>query len=79
MLYIYIYALYIYMLCIHNARWRHLSELKASEVYSFQNIYNVNKTGQLKPGKGATIWCVMEPDCSLFFGICGDCHLKHHL
>jgi hypothetical protein len=42
--------------CKHNARWLHVSQLKASVVYSFQKIYNVNKTCQLKPGKGAGIW-----------------------
>jgi hypothetical protein len=26
-------------------------------------MYNVNKTHQLKPGKGAGIWRVMEPHC----------------
>ncbi len=52
----YIYILCIYMLYIHNARRRHLSELKASEVYSFLKIYDENKTRQLKPGKGAAIW-----------------------
>ncbi len=53
---LYIYICSIYMLCTHNARWRHLSELKASEVYSFLKIYDENKTRQLKPGKGAAIW-----------------------
>ncbi len=28
---------------------------------SFQKIYNVNKTHQLKPGKATDIWLVVEP------------------
>jgi hypothetical protein len=37
----------------HNARWLHISRLKAGAVYSsFQKTFNLNKTCQLKPGKG---------------------------
>jgi hypothetical protein len=43
----------------HNARWLKVSWLKANKVYSFRKTYNV-KTHQLKPGKGAGIWWVME-------------------
>jgi hypothetical protein len=47
-------------MCKHNPRWLHVSQLKASAVYHFQKIYNVNKTPPktryLKPRKGAGIW-----------------------
>ncbi len=44
------------MICKHSARWLHLSRLKSNAVYSFRKTYNVNKTRQVKPGKGARIW-----------------------
>ncbi len=34
---------------------------KASAVYYFQKSYSINKTRQLKPGKGTGIWWVMAP------------------
>ncbi len=34
------------------ARWQHVSQSKASADYSFQKMFNVNKTHQLNPGKG---------------------------
>jgi hypothetical protein len=37
----------------HNAIW--LNVLKTNTAYSFQKSRNVNKTHQLKPGKGAGI------------------------
>ncbi len=37
------------------------ARIPVSAVYSFQKIYNLNKTCQLKPGKGAGICWVMEP------------------
>ncbi len=38
-----------------------ISWLKASAVYSFWKTCNVNKTSQLKPGKGDGIWWVIVP------------------
>ncbi len=36
----------------HNARWLHVSQLKASAIYySYWKMYNVNKMHLLKPGK----------------------------
>ncbi len=42
--------------CKHNARWLHVSRLKASTVYFFQKIGTVNRTCQLKPEKVTDTW-----------------------
>ncbi len=56
------------IICKHNARWLHISRLKASAVYySFWKTFNVNKTRLLKLGKGAGIWWVVEPQLKLFW------------
>jgi hypothetical protein len=34
----------------------HVSQVKTSAVYYLRKTYNVNKIGQVKPGKGAGIW-----------------------
>jgi len=39
-------------ICKHIARWMDISQLKASAVNSFRKTYDINKTCQLKPGKG---------------------------
>ncbi len=55
------------IICKHNARCLHVSRLKASAVsYSFWKTYTLNKMHQLKPGKGAGIWWVMEPQSFSF-------------
>jgi translation elongation factor P/translation initiation factor 5A len=38
-----------------------LCGIKAGAVISFQKPYYINKTCQLKPGKGAGIWRMMKP------------------
>ncbi len=54
------------IICKHNARWLHVSQLKAGVVnYSIWKTCIVNKTCQLKPGKGAGIWWTMKPHCLL--------------
>jgi hypothetical protein len=40
----------------HNAKWLHVSQFKASALVILKIVFNVNKTCQLKPGKGAGIW-----------------------
>jgi hypothetical protein len=40
------------IICKHNARWLHASQLKASPILSLQKTYNENKNDELKPGKG---------------------------
>jgi hypothetical protein len=49
---------------INNARWHHVSMLKASTFWSWQKTANVNKTHQLLPKIWTVILGVMEPHCS---------------
>ncbi len=50
------------IICQHNARWHHVSLLKASVFCSSQkNNTNVNKTHPPVPGMGTAILGVMEP------------------
>ncbi len=44
-----------------NARWHHVSRLKASAFCSLQKIMSINKTHQFIAGTGAAIYGVMEP------------------
>ncbi len=49
--------------CKHNARWQHLSRLKASAFFSLQNFFSCYKKHQLILGTGTAIWWVTEPHC----------------
>ncbi len=47
--------------CKHDARWHHVSRLKARTFCSWQKKTEVNKTHQLIPGISTAILGVMEP------------------
>jgi hypothetical protein len=49
------------IICKHNARWHHVSRLKASDLFITEKTTNVNKTHQLIPGIGIAILGVTEP------------------
>jgi hypothetical protein len=49
------------IICKHNARWQHVSRLKASAFCPSWKKTNINKTHQLIPGIGTAILGVMEP------------------
>jgi hypothetical protein len=52
------------IICKHNVRWHHESQLKASTICSFRKTtMHVNKTHQLIPGISTALLGVMEPHC----------------
>ncbi len=48
----------------YNARWQHVSRLKASAFCSSRKKADVDKTHQLIPGMSTAILEVVEPHCS---------------